>query len=229
MPPKDQTSGYNGLDSDKIYAPYRAVVRDLPPADSNFRTGIVSDLVYVPRSLENDTQARAQVMRVLARNHRFEPDDEGAVHIWDTVEDAQLVDTIFTSMTAFLGIIALVTLTLGGVGVMNIMLVSVSERTREIGLRKAVGATRTRILAEFLLEGVVLAGVSGLGGWAGAFGVAAAVNSLPKVEMFGGLPVSGYTTLLAFGALAVISLASALLPAWRAASLAPVEALRYER
>ena len=79
----------------------------------------------------------------MGRNHHFDPDDNGAVFIWDTVEQAQLVDNIFISMTAFLGSIAFVTLTLGGVGVLNIMLVSVTERTREIGLRKAVGATRT--------------------------------------------------------------------------------------
>ena len=99
---------------------------------------------------------------MLGRNHQFDPDDKGAVYIWDTVESAELVDGIFVSMTAFLGTIALVTLTLGGVGVMNIMLVSVTERTREIGLRKAIGATRRRILADFLVEGVLLAGLSGL-------------------------------------------------------------------
>jgi putative ABC transport system permease protein len=120
-------------------------------------------------------------------------------------------------------------LTLGGVGVMNIMLVSVTERTREIGLRKAVGATRRRVLADFLLEGVLLAAVSGLTGWLGAYGLAAAVNRLPKQEMFGGLPVSGQTTAIAFAALGIVAIASALWPAWRAASLTPVEALRYER
>jgi putative ABC transport system permease protein len=109
------------------------------------------------------------------------------------------------------------------------MLVTVAERTHEIGLRKAVGATRARILADFLLEGILLAGLSGLVGWLGAFGIAAAVNRLPKQEMFGGLPVSGTTSAIAFSALAVIAVASALWPAWRAASLTPVEALRYER
>jgi putative ABC transport system permease protein len=132
-------------------------------------------------------------------------------------------------MTLFLGAIAVVTLTLGGVGVMNIMLVSVTERTREIGLRKAVGATRLRILVDYLLEGVLLAGVSGLFGWAGAYGIAALVNMLPRQEMFAGLPVSGTTTAVAFGALGVIAVASALWPAWRAASLTPVQALSYER
>jgi putative ABC transport system permease protein len=229
MPPKDQNSSYNGVDSDKIFVPYSTMVRDLPLDDENFHPGIVSDLIYVPADLKSWKQARAQVMRVLARNHQFDADDGSAVRHWDTVENAELVDNMFTSMTAFLGAIALVTLTLGGVGVMNIMLVSVTERTREIGLRKALGATRRRILADFLLEGVLLAGISGLVGWAGAYGVAAAVNTLPKREMFAGLPVDHGTTAIAFGALAVIAVSSALWPAWRAARLTPVEALSYER
>jgi putative ABC transport system permease protein len=229
MPAKTQNSGYNGLDSDKIFIPYSTMVRDAPLADANFHPGIVSDMIYVPASLDEFKAARGQVMRVLARNHHFEPDDGGAVFIWDTVENARLVDRIFTSMTMFLGAIAVVTLTLGGVGVMNIMLVSVTERTREIGLRKAVGATRGRILMDFLLEGMLLAGLSGLGGWAGAYGLAYAVNQLPKQEMFGGLPVSGSTSVVAFAALGIIAVTSALWPAWRAASLTPVEALRYER
>jgi len=244
-PPKDQNSSYNGLDSDKIFLPYSAMVRDAPLADPNFHPGIVSDIIYIPSSLDQWKAARDQVMRVLARNHRFDPADEGAVHIWDTVEDATLVDNIFTSMTVFLGVIALVTLTLGGVGVMNIMLVSVTERTREIGLRKAIGATRRRVLADFLVEGIVLALSSGvvvflgvialvtltLGvvGFLGAYGLAAAVNTLPKQDMFAGLPVNGTTAALAFGALAIVAVASALWPAYRAASLTPVEALRYER
>ena len=229
MPAKTQNSSYNGLDSDKIFVPYSAMVRDLPLKDENFHPGIVSDLIYVPTSLANWKGAHAQVVRVLARNHRFDPGDAGAIRMWDTVENAQLVDDIFTSMTAFLGAIAVVTLTLGGVGVMNIMLVSVTERTREIGLRMAVGARRLRILADFLTEGVALALLSGFTGWLGAYLVASAVNLLPKQEMFGGLPVDGKTTAMAFGALGIIAVASAIWPAWRASRLTPVEALRYER
>lgn len=229
MPAKTQNSSYNGLDSDKIFIPYNTLVRDAPPSDDNFHPGIVTDLIYSPASVADWKDARDQVMRVLARNHRFEPDDASAVFIWDTVENAQLVDEIFTSMTIFLGAIAVVTLTLGGVGVMNIMLVSVSERTHEIGLRKAVGATRGRILIDYLLEGTLLATVSGLFGWLGAYGLAGAVNRLPKQEMFGGLPVDGTTTALAFAALGVVAVASAAWPAWRAANLTPVEALAYER
>jgi putative ABC transport system permease protein len=229
MPDKDQNSSYNGLDADKIYVPYRTMLRDFPPQDPTWTPGIVADIIYVPRSLSQWEPAQRQVKRVLGRNHGFNPADEGAVHMWDTVESAQMVDDIFASMTVFLGAIAAVTLTLGGIGVMNIMLVTVSERTREIGLRKAVGATRRRILLDFLLEGALLACISGLGGWAGAYSLAAAVNSFPMPQMFAGLPVSGSTSALAFAALGIVAVASSLWPAWRAASLTPVEALRYER
>jgi putative ABC transport system permease protein len=230
MPPKNQdTKNYNGLDSEKIYIPYSTMMRDMPPNDPNFKPGIVNDLVYVPVSLKEFKAAREQVIRVLARNHHFDADDKGAVFVWDTVEEVQMVDNIFMSMTFFLGAIAAVTLTLGGVGVMNIMLVSVTERTQEIGLRKAVGATRTRIMLDYLLEGVLLAVISGLCGWACSYGIAAAVNTIPKRDMFGGLPVNGTTTAIAFISLGVIAVASALWPAWRAASLTPVQALSYER
>ena len=229
MPEKSQNSSYSGLDSDKIFMPYSAMVRDVPPNDPNFVPGILSNFIYVPKSLGEWEAAQKQVRRLLGRNHRFDPEDEGAVRMWDTVESAEMVDMIFNSMTAFLGTIALVTLTLGGIGVMNIMLVTVTERTREIGLRKAVGATRRRILADFLVEGMMLAVVSGLVGWFGAWGLAALVNSFPMPEMFSGLPVNSKTAALAFSALGLISVASALWPAWRAANLTPVEALRYER
>jgi putative ABC transport system permease protein len=229
MPPKTQNSSYNGMDKDKIYIPYATMMRDMPPADPNFKPGDVSDMIYVPDSTNDWKAAKEQVLRVLGRNHQFEAGDKGAVFIWDTVEDAVLVDNIFTSMTYFLGAIAVVTLTLGGVGVMNIMLVSVSERTHEIGLRKAVGATRKRIMVDYLVEGMLLAMVSGLFGWAGSYGIAAIVNALPKIEMFGGLPVSGATTTVAFAALGAIAIISAVWPAWRAASLTPVKALSYER
>jgi putative ABC transport system permease protein len=92
-----------------------------------------------------------------------------------------------------------------------------------------VGATRLRILADYLLEGALLAVMSGMAGWGGAYGLAALVNLVPKRDMFGGLPVSGDATALAFAALGVVAIASAAWPAWRAASLTPVEALRHER
>jgi len=229
MPAKKQNSSYSGMDSDKIFIPYSTMLRDMPPGYPGFKRGAVNNIVYVPASLDEFKQARKQVMRVLARNHDFDPEDKSAVYVWDTLEDARMIDDVLTSMTAFLGAIAAITLTLGGVSVMNIMLISVTERTQEIGLRKAVGATRGRILLDYLLEGVLLAVISGLCGFALSYGIAAAVNTIPKRDMFGGLPVSGTTTAIAFAALGVIAVVSAIWPAWRAASLTPVQALSYER
>jgi putative ABC transport system permease protein len=228
MEKKDQNSNYNGMDDEKVFIPYNTMLRDMPPKE-NYQAGVVSEIIYKSKSLAEFESARKQVKRILGRNHRFDPEDEGALGIWDTVENAKQVDGIFGSMTVFLSIIALVTLTLGGVGVMNIMLVTVNERTKEIGLRKALGATRLRILMDFLVEGCVLAFVSGLAGWGVAFGLSSLCKLLPMPEMFPGLPVSMETTVVTFVALAVIAILSALLPAWRAAAMTPVEALRYER
>jgi len=228
MAKKSQDSSYNGLDEEKIYVPYSTMVRDLPPKE-NFQPGYVNEVIYAPISLAESASALKQVRRVLGRNHRFDPADKSALNIWDTVENAQQTDAIFESMTAFLGIIALVTLTLGGVGVMNIMLVTVSERTREIGLRKALGATRTRILVDFLVEGAMLAMVSGAVGWAIAFGLSSALKLVKMPDAFPGLPVSLLTTVFTFAALTVIAVLSSLFPAWRASALTPVEALRDER
>ena len=228
MKEKNQNADYNGSDGDKIFIPYSTMVRDMPPKEK-YTPGDVSEIIYVPKSVAESGAARKQVLRILGRNHRFDPQDDGAVGVWDTIENAKQVDGIFDSMTVFLSVIALVTLTLGGVGVMNIMLVTVNERTREIGLRKALGATRLRILVDFLAEGCVLAFVSGLAGWSVAFGLSSLCKLVEMPEMFPGLPVNLETTIYTFAALSVIAVLSALIPAWRASALTPVEALRYER
>lgn len=226
---KNQNSSYSSPDEKKIFIPYETAVHDIPPKEESYTIGNLDDIVYKPRSLEGFEAARKQVINVLARNHRYDPADKGALGIWDTVENAQQVDAIFESMTVFLAVVAFVTLSLGGVGVMNIMLVTVSERTREIGLRKALGATRKRVLLDFFAEGCLLALVSGSVGWGIAFGLSSLLKLVPMPDMFPGLPVTLATTLVSFSALTVIAIVASLVPAWKAATLTPVEALRYER
>jgi putative ABC transport system permease protein len=228
MADKNQNSSYSGQDEKKIWLPYKTMTRDVPPTEY-YVPGFLSEILYQPRSLDRYEEAERQVRRVIARAHGYVPSDESALRMWDTVEGQKQVEGIFDSMTVFLSFIALVTLSLGGIGVMNIMLVTVSERTREIGLRKALGATRLRIMADFLTEGCVLAFTSGLIGWVVVFGLSSALKLVKMPDMFPGLPVSGVTTAAAFGALTAIAIASALFPAWRAATLTPVEALRDER
>jgi putative ABC transport system permease protein len=228
MADKNQDSSYSGLDEKKIWLPYTTMARDVPPS-KEYNPGDLSEILYQPRSLEQFEAARSQATRIIARVHEFDPADKSAMGVWDTVENQKMTAGIFDSMTVFLALIGLVTLSLGGIGVMNIMLVTVSERTREIGLRKALGATRFRIMIDFLMEGCVLAFLSGLVGFMIAFGLSSALKLVKMPDMFPGLPVSLLTALMAFGSLTIIAVTSSLFPAWRAASLTPVEALRYDR
>jgi putative ABC transport system permease protein len=139
-----------------------------------------------------------------------------------------MVATIYDSMEIFLTAVAVVTLALGGIGVMNIMLVSVTERTREIGVKQAVGATRERILTEFFLEAMALTLVSGIGGLSLAILICSLVNQLPLPTLFSGLPVTTAGAAVAFGTLVLVGILAAIYPARRAALMTPVEALRYE-
>lgn len=228
MSDKDQNSSYSGLDEKKIWLPYKTMARDVPPT-KYYVPGYLDEIVYQPRLLDQYEETQLQVKKVIGRAHDFSPQDKNALGIWDTVEDQKRVDNIFDSMTVFLAFIGFVTLSLGGIGVMNIMLVTVSERTREIGLRKALGATRLRIMIDFLAEGCVLAFSSGFVGWGIAFTLSSLLKLVKMPDQFPGLPVSAVTSAIAFAALALIAIISALIPAWHAASLTPVEALRDER
>ena len=181
-----------------------------------------------PRSLEQHETCKWQVRRALARLHGFDPRDEEAAGIWDTIENAKAFRRMTDGMKLFLGAIGLVSLLLGGIGVMNVMLVAVRERTREIGVRKAVGATSGEILRLFFLETVIVVLVSGAVGMSVAYGVCAAVNQLPMPQYFAGLLVSWKAALAAAVLLGAVAVLSALFPAYQAASVDPVEALRFE-
>ena len=135
---KDQNSSYSGMDEKKIFLPYSTMARDVPPK-TYYVSGYLDEILYRPRSLEDYETAQDQVKRVIARAHGFDPRDKSALGIWDTVEDQQQVAQIFDSMTIFLAFIALVTPSLGGIGVMNIMLVTVSERTARNRTQKSAG------------------------------------------------------------------------------------------
>jgi putative ABC transport system permease protein len=185
-------------------------------------------VVYQPITRERHEEARRAVRNIVARSHNFDPETPDAFDDFDSVETAEMVGKISDAMNTFLGAVGMVTLALGAMGVVNIMLVSVAERTREIGLRKALGATRRNILFQFFLEGLLLTGISG------AFGVLVAYGATKLFEL--APPIDGFELphiYPAAAALAMISLATAgiiagLYPASRAASLTPVEALRQE-
>lgn len=227
MQAKDQDSSYDGQDVSKVYVPFSSIMRDFPESPPSTPHDI-DRLLAVPKSVEQHEKCKWEVRRALGRLHDFDPRDEEAASIWDTVEEAKAFRTMTDGMKYFLGAVGLTTLLLGGMGVMNVMLVAVRERTREIGVRKAVGATSRAILWQFFTETLIVVFISGGIGLGLAYGFCALVNLLPMPQFFAGLLPTWETGILAFVLLGTIAILSALYPASKAASIDPIEALRYE-
>jgi putative ABC transport system permease protein len=156
-------------------------------------------------------------------------DDEDAWESWDTARSEEMVGKIFTAMNLFLGSVGVVTLALGGIGIVNIMLVSVSERTKEIGLRKALGATNRSIMMQFFMEGAFLTLLSGGLGIGAAAGLMTMLAQLPAPPGFDTPRLVPWSAALAVGSLALAGISAGLYPARQASLLTPVEALRQEQ
>jgi len=222
--------GNNDSENQKVYIPLPVMMEMFPLKGANIPQDSVTSIQYQPRIAGDNLIAKKEVHEIVARRHGFDPEAPEAFNEWDTIRSEQMVGKIFTAMDIFLGGVGIVTLALGAVGIINIMLVSVSERTREIGLRKAIGATRRSILFQFFLEGLILTGVSGLFGIAGAalfmYVLQAAIGQ--GVEGFDPPRLVPWSAALAIVALSVSGIVAGLYPAGKAAALEPVEALRRE-
>jgi putative ABC transport system permease protein len=226
---KKQNSNYSGPDNDYLYAPYSAVARDFPPPQKpGIVRGYLDNIVFEVSDPEEHEEAVLQVRRTLGRIHHFDPKDKDALFIWDTMEGAKLVENIFNVVTIFFACVAIITLCLGGIGVMNIMLVSVTERTREIGVRKAIGATRRDILRQFFAESAILTLVSGVLGLTFGVGACVAMTVIPLPDFVPHPIVSPISIIASVLTLSIITLTAGMYPAQRAAEMAPVDSLRYE-
>jgi putative ABC transport system permease protein len=227
MRSKEQDSSYDGRDITKIFAPFSTVLRDLPNRPPSPPTSI-DRLLVTPKSYARHEDCKRQAVRALATRHHFDPRDEEAASVWDTVENSKAFHQMTDGMKYFLGAVGVCTLFLGGIGVMNVMLVAVRERTREIGVRKAVGATRRAILGQFFVETLIVVFLSGGGGMAFAYGLCALVNLAEMPMFFAGMLPTWQSSLASFLLLGTVALLAAMYPAQRAASVDPIEALRYE-
>lgn len=227
---KKQNSNYSGPDNDYLFAPYTAVSRDFPPPGNKrgIVRGYLEDIVFEVADPETHEDAVRQVRSALGRRHHFDEKDKDALFIWDTMDGAKQLKRIFDVCTIFFGCVAVVTLCLGGIGVMNIMLVAVTERTREIGVRKAIGATDRDILRQFFAESALLTAVSGALGLAFGIGICAAVRLVPLPDFVPHPIVSPVAVVASIFTLSVITLTAGMYPAQRAAEMTPVDSLRYE-
>ncbi|HEX8806024.1 MAG TPA: FtsX-like permease family protein, partial [Candidatus Aquilonibacter sp.] len=162
------------------------------------------------------------------RKIRGRPDLE--YQSFDKSQVSQGIDGVFKAITLVVAFIGAVSLVVAGIGIMNIMLVSVAERTREIGIRKAIGARRSQVLAQFFIEALILCSVGCAVGWAIGMGIGAVVNDVAIVKLSGSTAALPWieTITIAAGFAIIVTLAFGTYPAYRAARLDPIEALRYE-
>jgi putative ABC transport system permease protein len=240
---KDQDSNYSGPDNDKCFVPFAAMAQDFPRIGVD--PGVVSNLIIAPhqwvvddlprqfdqrtgRIRDIDWALEKNVRETLARKKGFDPNDREAIAMWDTSVESLMFGRMVEDMRQFFTGVGFVTLALGGLGVMNIMLIAVKERTREIGVRKALGATIRDIMRQFFLEGFFITAISGSIGLIAALVICAVINAFPMPSRFSGMAFTPGAAVMTVLVLALLGIVTALYPARRAAGLPPVEALRYE-
>lgn len=220
--------GNNDSDNQKFYIPLTTMQELFAMKGENIARDAVSSIQYQPTLKGDTSQAVPAAHHVIARNHGFDASQKDAFEEFDTIQEEHMIGAIFDAMDVFLGGVGIVTLGLGAVGIINIMLVSVTERTHEIGILKAIGATRGAVLAQFFWEGILLTGISGILGivLSGGFMFLLDHFFTGKVPGFDPPQLVPWSAALAIGSLTICGIAAGLYPASKAAALDPIEALR---
>jgi putative ABC transport system permease protein len=222
---KMQMGMYNGPDWDKATIPattFQAI----------WGQTYLQNIVYQPRDVSQIEEVKKKVSKVMGGKYKFDPEDKEALWLWDVIEGQKIFNKVLTGFQIFLGIIGGMTLLIAGVGVANIMYVAVKERTREIGIKMAMGAKRLHVMSQFLLEALI---ITILGGLLGVF------CSMVIVKIWGAIPmeadwaqwlgkpvISMNIAVITSMILGIIGTLAGIFPSRRAASVNPVESLRYE-
>jgi putative ABC transport system permease protein len=219
MAPKVQNSSYNRRDTDRVFIPSSTF-------SSVFGEPYLSNIIYTATDPTRAEAIQEEVRTVLGKRYKFDPTDKDAVWIWDTNEFDKFLFYFFLAFTLFMGIVGTFTLAVGGIGVANIMYIVVQERTKEIGIRRAVGASRRTIMVQFFAETFLIIGIGAVIGFLIALGVAKALQFIPIREFVGVPEISGIVVVATVAVLGLIGFAAGLLPARRAANLNVVDCLR---
>jgi putative ABC transport system permease protein len=225
MPKKLQTSMNNGPDDERALIPFTTF-------ESIYGDPYLDEMIVKPTRVEYGMYVEQEVRRVLAKKYNFDPTDERAVPMWNFIENEQEGAKVFRGINIFLAVIGSMSLIIAGVGVANIMFVVAKERTREIGIKRAVGAKRSYIIFQFIFESLLIAFIGGLFGLLVSIGLIKLVWMLPAeggAMTFLGRPLLSSSVLaVSIILLSAIGLVAGLFPARKAASIEPVDALRYE-